>query len=108
MHNPKEVHLHATHRILHYLKANPRKGIFLLKKNTGLIIEAYTDADYASSLVDRSSITGYYTFLGGKLVTWRSQKKNVVARLTVEAEFTVMAQGICELLWLKSHLKILR
>ena len=55
MHNPKEIHLHATHRILHYLKANPRKGIFLLKNNIGLIIEAYTDANYAGSVVDRSS-----------------------------------------------------
>ncbi|RVW28647.1 Retrovirus-related Pol polyprotein from transposon RE1 [Vitis vinifera] len=56
---------------------NPGKGI-LFKKNNTLALEAYTDADYASSLVDQRSTTGYYTFLGGNLVTWRSKKQNVI------------------------------
>ena len=40
-------------------------------------------------------------FLGGNLVTWRSKKQNVVARSSAEAEFRAMAQGVCELLWMK-------
>ena len=40
-------------------------------------------------------------FLGGNLVTWRNKKQNVVARSSVEAEFKAMAQGVCELLWMK-------
>jgi len=40
-------------------------------------------------------------FLGGNVVTWRSKKQNVVARSSVEADFRVMAQGICVLLWMK-------
>ena len=51
--------------------------------------------------MDRHSTIGYCTFLGGNLVTWRSNKQNVVARSSAEAEFRAMAQGICELLWLK-------
>ncbi|RVW46182.1 hypothetical protein CK203_076168 [Vitis vinifera] len=43
------------------------KGI-LFKKNNTLALEAYTDADYAGSLVDRRSTTGYCTFLGGNLI----------------------------------------
>ena len=58
MHNLKETHLQAVNRILHYLKASPGKGI-LFKKGEGLILEAYMDADYAGSLVDRRSTTGY-------------------------------------------------
>ena len=73
----------------------------MFRKNQSLSIESYTDADYAGSIVDRRSTTGYCTFLGGNLVTWRSKKQNVVARSSVEAEFRAMAQGICELLWLK-------
>lgn len=107
MHNPKEVHLQAVHRILHYLKASPGKGI-LFKRNTRLVLEAYTDADYGGSLVDRRSTSGYCTFLGGNLVTWRSKKQNVVARSSAEAEFRAMAQGICELLWLKIILEDLQ
>ena len=107
MHNPKEVHLQAAHRILQYLKGNPGKGI-LFKRNGGLVLEAYTDADYAGSLVDRRSTSGYCTFLGGNLVTWRSKKQNVVARSSAEAEFRAMAQGVCELLWLKIILEDLK
>ncbi|WJZ98357.1 hypothetical protein VitviT2T_016885 [Vitis vinifera] len=68
MHDPREPHLQAAYRVLHYLKGNPGKGI-LFKKNNTLALEAYTDADYAGSLVDRRSTTGYCTFLGGNLVT---------------------------------------
>jgi hypothetical protein len=100
MHSPKEVHLQAAHRVLQYLKGTPGKGI-LFKRKGDLVLEAYTDADYAGSIVDRRSTSGYCTFLGGNLVTWRSKKQNVVARSSAEAEFRAMAQGVCELLWLK-------
>ncbi|EXB36428.1 hypothetical protein L484_009995 [Morus notabilis] len=107
MHDPREPHLQAAHRILHYLKGNLGKGI-LFKKNSTLTLEAYTDADYAGSIVDRRSTTGYCTFLGGNLITWRSKKQNVVARSSAEAEFRGVAQGMCELLWLKIILDDLR
>ncbi|KAB2597903.1 hypothetical protein D8674_000823 [Pyrus ussuriensis x Pyrus communis] len=35
----------------------------------------------------RRSISGYFTFVGGNLVTWKSKKQNVVARSTAEAEY---------------------
>ncbi|PON56572.1 hypothetical protein PanWU01x14_179850 [Parasponia andersonii] len=100
MHDPREIHLQAAYRVLHYLKGSPGKGI-LFKKNDRLTLEAYTDADYAGSMMDRRPMTGYCTFLGGNLVTWRSKKQNVVARSSAESEFKAMAQGVCELLWLK-------
>ncbi|RVW17569.1 Retrovirus-related Pol polyprotein from transposon RE1 [Vitis vinifera] len=107
MHDPREPHLQAAYRVLHYLKGNPEKGI-LFKKNNTLVLEAYTDADYASSLMDRRSTTGYCTFLRGNLVTWRSKKQNVVARSPAESKFRAIAQGLCELLWLKIILDDLR
>lgn len=73
----------------------------MFKRNGDITLEAYTDADYAGSLVDRRSTSGYCTFFGGNLVTWKSKKQGVVARSSAEAEFRAMAQGICELLWLK-------
>ena len=97
MHDPREPHLQATYRVLHYLKGNLGKGI-LFKKNNTIALEAYTDANYAGSLVDRRSTIGYCTFLGGNLVTWRSKKQNVVAKLSTESDFRVIAQGLCELL----------
>ena len=89
MHDPREPHLQAAYRVLHYFKGNPGKGI-LFKKNDTLALEAYTDADYVGSIVDRRSTTGYCTFLGGNSVTWRSKKQNVVARSSTELEFRVV------------------
>ncbi|KAG8487880.1 hypothetical protein CXB51_018329 [Gossypium anomalum] len=107
MHNPKESHLGAVYQILQYLKGTPGKRI-LFKKGENLTLEAYTDADYAGSMVDRRSTSGYCTFLGGNLVTWRSKKQNVVARSSAEAEFRAIALGVCELLWLKIILEDLK
>ena len=46
MQSPKEVHLQAAYRVLQYLNGTPGKGI-LFKRNGDLVLEAYTDVDYA-------------------------------------------------------------
>ena len=107
LHNPRKTHLQAVYRILQYLKGSLGKGI-LFKRSTRLNIEAYTDADYAGSVVDRRSTSGYCVFIGENLVTWRSKKENVVARSSAEAEYRAMALGVCELLWLKILLQDLK
>ncbi|KAJ8751906.1 hypothetical protein K2173_000652 [Erythroxylum novogranatense] len=101
MHNPGEQHMNAVMRILRYLKSTPAKGILFTKSAHSQGINVYTDADWAGAIDDRRSTSGYFTFVGGNLVTWRSKKQNVVARSSAEAEFRGMALGICEALWLK-------
>ena len=83
------------------------RGI-LYKRNGNTILKAYTDVDYAGSITHRRSTFRYCTFLGRNLVTWRSKKQNVVARSRAEAKLRAMAQGICELLWLKIILEDLK
>ena len=107
MHDPREIHLQAAYRVLHYLKAHPRKGI-LFKKTSDIALAIYTNADFAESSLNRRSSTGYYTFLGGNLVSWRSKKQNVVARSSAKAKFRAMAAGVCELLWVKIILEVLK
>ena len=73
MHAQGPEHLEAVFRILRYLKGSPEKG--LLYKNRGhLQVEIYTDADWAGSITDRRSTSGYCTYVGGNLVSWRSKK----------------------------------
>ena len=86
MHNPSEDHMGAVIRILRYLKSSLGKGL-LFSKNAHLDIEGYTDADWARNILDRKSTSGYFTFVGGNLVTWRSKKQKVVALSSAEAEF---------------------
>ncbi|WJZ96753.1 hypothetical protein VitviT2T_015406 [Vitis vinifera] len=87
MHNPGEQHMNAVMRILRYLKNAPRKGILFSKNVNHQSIEVYTDADWAGAVDDRRSTSGYFTFVGGNLVTWKSKKQNVVACSSAEAEF---------------------
>jgi hypothetical protein len=68
----------------------------LFSKNRHIRIEVYTDADWVRCLDDRKSTSGYYSFVGCNLVSWRSKKQNVVARFTTEAEYRAMAQGVSE------------
>ena len=86
MHDPHSVHMDAVIRILRYLKSRPDRGL-LYSCHGNLRVECYTDADWVGSLDDRRSTSGYCTFVGGNLVTWRSKKQNVVTRSTAEAEF---------------------
>ena len=106
MHHPYEEHLEAAYQILRYLKSFPGKGLFF-KKSDIRTVEAFTDADWAGP-GDRKSTSGYCTYVWGNLVTWRSKKQSVVSRSSAEAEFKSMANGICELLWIKRVLEDLK
>jgi hypothetical protein len=101
---PNEEHMNAVYRILRYLNDAPGKGLLYVKNGVSNI-EGYTDADWAGDQTTKRSTYGYLTFVEGNLITWRSKKQKVVARSSAEAEFREMAQGICELLLIKSVLK---
>ena len=63
MHNLKEDHLQAVFRILRYLKGSPGRGLLFSKQDKSLDVEAFTDADWVSSVDDRRSTSSYCTFL---------------------------------------------
>ncbi|CAL8132337.1 unnamed protein product [Prunus armeniaca] len=103
MHSPSKDHMNAVLRILRYLKSALGKGL-MFSKHGHLNIDGYSDADWTGNVTDRKSTSGYFTFVRGNLVTWRSKKQNVVALSSPEAEFRGMTKGICELLWLRKLL----
>jgi len=59
---------------------------------------------YAGDKGDRKSTTRYCTFVGGNLVTWRSNKQDVVSRSSAEAKYKAMTHTACEMIWLKNLL----
>ncbi|WJZ96189.1 hypothetical protein VitviT2T_014899 [Vitis vinifera] len=101
MHNLRRQHMNAVMRILRYLKNAHGKGILFTKNVNHQSIKVYTDVDWAGAVDDRRSTSGYFTFIGGVLVTWKSKKQNVVARSSAEAEFRGMDLGLYEALWLR-------
>ncbi|GJS14014.1 putative RNA-directed DNA polymerase [Tanacetum coccineum] len=104
MHAPSKVYMKAVYRILKYLKSSPGKGLFF-GKNQNHQVCGYTNADWAGDRTDGKSTSGYFTFVGGNLVTWRSKKQKVVSRSSAEAKFQGMVHGVCELIWIKRVLK---
>ncbi|GJR31677.1 RNA-directed DNA polymerase [Tanacetum coccineum] len=102
--SPKDVYLQAAIHLLKYLKGSISKGIFFTVqpylKKTG-----FSDADYASCLMTRKSLTGYCIFLGHSLVSWKTKKQAIVSRSSTEAEYRNIATTTCELLWLSFLLK---
>jgi hypothetical protein len=83
----------------------------MFKSHGHLNVEGYCDADWASCPDDRRSTSGYCVFVEGNLVSWQSKKQSAVSRSTVEAEYRAMAQGLCEILWIRnllSELKVMR
>jgi hypothetical protein len=86
------------------LKRPPSLGI-LYRQNKRLRVEGFADANWVGSPLDRQSSTGYCTFLGGNLVTWKSKKQTVVARSNAEAEYRAFSQTASELTWLQHFLR---
>ena len=73
MHCPSEDHMNVVMQILHYLKSSPGKGL-MFSKNGHLNVAGYIDVDWVGNITDRKSTSGYFTFVGGNLVTWKSKK----------------------------------
>ncbi|KAJ0603580.1 putative RNA-directed DNA polymerase [Helianthus annuus] len=103
MHQPQVTHMEAVWRIIRYLKGTPGHGV-LFKTNGHLETQVYTDAYWAGDKGNQRSTSGYFTLVGGNLVTWRSKKQKVVALSSAEAEFRGIARGLAEILWVRKLL----
>lgn len=104
MQAPTITHWEAAIRILRYLKKAPGQGL-LFKPGDSLTLRGYSDADWAGSVDDRRSTSGYFVFLGGNLVSWKSKKQSVVALSSAEAEYRAIGHLVSEILWLRSLLR---
>eukprot|EP00253_Pinus_taeda_P009293 PITA_09293 len=68
------------------------------------ILSGYTDSDWADSVDDCKSTTGYVFSLGSSAVTWTSKKQQAVALSSTEAEYRGAVKASCEVVWLRCML----
>ncbi|KAL0641846.1 hypothetical protein Bca4012_102697 [Brassica carinata] len=101
---PKEHHWGMVNRLLMYLNGSADQGVWM-GCNGSTEVVGYCDADWAGDRADRRSTTGYCTFIGGNLVTWKSKKQKVVSCSSAEAEYRAMLKLTNELVWIKGILK---
>ncbi|GAV63039.1 hypothetical protein CFOL_v3_06561, partial [Cephalotus follicularis] len=95
---PRTTHWQAVLHIIRYLKGHIHIASY--SDPDCLEVTGYSDADWAGCPVDRRSTSGYCVFLGGNLVSWKSNKQSVVSRSSAEAEYRAIANVTGELQWI--------
>eukprot|EP00253_Pinus_taeda_P009291 PITA_09291 len=80
MERPKEAHWQAAKRIL---------------------------SDWAGSVDDRKSTSGYVFHMGSGAISWASKKQSIVALSTAEAEYVAATAAACQSVWMRRMLRSL-
>lgn len=73
MQQPRDSHWHALQHTRNYVHSTCGQGI-VLSGGKDIVLQAFSDSDWASSVDSRRSITGYILFLGKSSVSWKSKK----------------------------------
>uniref|UniRef100_A0A803Q4P8 Mitochondrial protein n=1 Tax=Cannabis sativa TaxID=3483 RepID=A0A803Q4P8_CANSA len=94
-HNSPGLANQATPGSVNSYSTIPLHGI-VFKPSKDWTIECFSDADWAGSIDDRKSTTGYCVFLGGNLITWCSKNQKVVAKSSIEVEYRALSQTAIE------------
>ena len=64
----------------------------------------YTDSDWAGSIDDSKSTSGYMFHMGSGAISWASKKQPIVSQSIVEAEYIAANAATCQAIWLRKIL----
>ena len=104
MQSPSQIHFGVGKRILRYLQGTKEFGIWY-KTMTSSRLLGYTDSDWAGSVDDMKSTSGFAFSLGSGIFSWASKKQATVALSTAEAEYVAAAEATSQAIWLRRILK---
>ncbi|KAL0340068.1 UNVERIFIED_CONTAM: Retrovirus-related Pol polyprotein from transposon RE1 [Sesamum radiatum] len=104
MQSPSQVHYAAAKRILRYLRGTKDFGIWYKSTNDAKLV-GYTDSDWAGSVDDMKSTSGYTFSLGSGIFSWASKKQATVAQSSAEAEYIAAAATSNQAIWLRRILE---
>ena len=97
MHKPITLHLQHLKCLLCYVKQTINYGILLQRSSTNNLL-AYIDTNQGGNSDDITSTFPFIIFLGGNPISWHSKEKKTNARLSIEAEYKVVATANSELM----------
>jgi hypothetical protein len=107
--NPTRTHFLAAKHVLRYLAGTKNLALCLGSPSPRVpsTLRGYlqnvgcSDADWASDVSDRRSISGYSFYFEGSLISWSAVKQKSIALSSTEAEYYAMTHAFKEALWLQ-------
>ena len=103
MSSPSNVHMGVAKRVLKYVRGTTNLGIWYLKTG-GVKLDGYADSDWAGSVDDMKSTSGYVFTIGSGVICWNSRKQEVVVQSAAEAEYISLATAANQGIWLRKLL----
>ncbi|UYV72434.1 hypothetical protein LAZ67_9003118 [Cordylochernes scorpioides] len=104
--NYTRKHWEAGKRVLRYLKSTKDFGITY--RSTGKPLIAFSDASWASDIVDRKGVSGHLIILAGAPIIWRSTKQTVTALSTMESEYIALSSAVKDITWVRNLMEQLK
>jgi histone deacetylase 1/2 len=92
---------------MRYLQATTSYCLHITR-DSSLSLHGFTDADWASSIDDRKSTSGFLVYLGSTPISRKSEKQRSVARSSIEAKYKALTDGTAKILWIRSLLSELQ
>jgi len=106
---PRLDHYKQLQRIARYLKSTLDIGVKIQKLDDSHpllnAIVTYTDADFATGKDNRRSTSGVITFYNGVPIEYCAKLQSCVTANTAEAEYTALARGVSDTVYLRQLLK---
>lgn len=104
--NPSVEHWNAAKRVLRYLRGTTELGlVFSGECREPNVLVAYSDADFATCIDTRKSMSGVVLLLNGGPIIWSARKQSVVATSTTEAEYIAAHDASKEVVWTRGLLQ---
>jgi hypothetical protein len=101
------VHWSVVKRILRYVHGTPKLGL-KIRKSKSMMVNAFSDTNWAGCVDDRRSTGGFAVFLGSNLISWSARKQARVSRSSTEAEYKALVDTTAEITWVQKLLAELR
>jgi hypothetical protein len=105
LHQPYQMHLNGAFRLLRYLSGTQHYCLAFKKVDTPSIIEAFSDASYATDIFDRKSTTGSLVMAFGCTIGWCSGKQPIVSLSSTEAEYIALSDTVKDVLWYRTWIE---
>jgi hypothetical protein len=100
MESPKDSQWKMAKRILRYVAGTLNFGLWYSQSKDNHL-SSYTDSDFAGSLDDQKSTSGYAFHLGTNQISWASKKQPIVSISSAEAEYVAATSASCQAVWLR-------